>query len=957
MKKILSLVIAVCLSIGTVPVFASDATGTYYDDTWHLEGNTLYVKGGDANIGGYIPVRPDVPKYIMADDYSDQIEVVVFEEGIETIGDCLVGLNKVHTVHIPSTTKEMVFGNNVKYVVSENNPYYSSADGVLFNGDKTILLDYPKSKDDMVYTLPDSVIKIDASAFADNKYIKTVIFNEKLTEIGDRAFKNCDSLGSVSLPDSVKKIGEEAFTSCNSLATLNLGSVEEIGDYCFRYTAIKTLTIPKTLKKMGVCLFYDLDTLTHVTIEDGVTEISNQAFAHCSSLEEVTIPDSVTSIESNAFFGTKLQQYDDALYIGEKLLLCTADGSYSVKEGTRFIANGAFKESSVTHINLPESITSIGQGAFSGAKSLESIKLPASLAEINLGAFNNTKLKSIYLGKNVRVIMPGVFNNCKYLEEIIVDENNLYYSSIDGVLFNKEKTKLVTYPKDKKNEEYVVPETVTVNVEGSIISNNYIKKLVFPDGMTVIPDGFASGCENLEEVVLGSNVTAIGTRSFYNCKNLKNINLPETLEKIGAGAFEKTALTDIVLPEALTEIGGQAFFECRQLKNVTMGNHIKTIGSNAFTFCSALEKLYVPDSVESINDYAFQGCGMLKEVYIGSGKMGMYLFNGDTGLEKATLGDKVENVSVGMFNDCKALKEAYIGNGAENIAKQAFEDCYSLEKLTIGKNVQGIDGDLQGFTGLKEIILSPENEHLTLSDGVLFTKDMTKLILYPGKKDGESYTVPEGVKVLGNQAFSGADKLKEINLPTTIEKIDTQAFWHCRSLKDIIIPKSVKELGNITFNGSNVEHMYYMGTEDEWQSVIKPSHGGLDLRGKGIISFNYVPVQVIADGKDVDFASYVQRPYIKHDRTLVPMRAIFEALGAEVSWDDATKTAIGVKDGIEVKITIGENVLYKNGEVIELDCAAEITNDRTMVPVRAIGEAFGCTVTWNNEMKTVEVTK
>ncbi len=113
-------------------------------------------------------------------------------------------------------------------------------------------------------------------------------------------------------------------------------------------------------------------------------------------------------------------------------------------------------------------------------------------------------------------------------------------------------------------------------------------------------------------------------------------------------------------------------------------------------------------------------------------------------------------------------------------------------------------------------------------------------------------------------------------------------------------------------------------------------------------------------------------PYIKNDRTLVPMRAIFEALGATVTWDDTTKTATALKKRVEiindngvdrihtvqdeVKITIGENALYKNGERIELDCAAEITNDRTMVPVRAISEAFGCAVTWNDEMKTVEIT-
>ena len=113
-------------------------------------------------------------------------------------------------------------------------------------------------------------------------------------------------------------------------------------------------------------------------------------------------------------------------------------------------------------------------------------------------------------------------------------------------------------------------------------------------------------------------------------------------------------------------------------------------------------------------------------------------------------------------------------------------------------------------------------------------------------------------------------------------------------------------------------------------------------------------------------------PYIKNDRTMVPMRAIFEALGAEVTWDDATKTAVAVKDKVEivsedgieklhktqveVKITIGENVLYKNGEAITLDAAAEITNNRTMVPVRAISEAFGCTVNWDNETRCVNIT-
>ncbi|MBQ7876307.1 MAG: hypothetical protein IJ316_03370 [Clostridia bacterium] len=96
-------------------------------------------------------------------------------------------------------------------------------------------------------------------------------------------------------------------------------------------------------------------------------------------------------------------------------------------------------------------------------------------------------------------------------------------------------------------------------------------------------------------------------------------------------------------------------------------------------------------------------------------------------------------------------------------------------------------------------------------------------------------------------------------------------------------------------------------------------------------------------------------PYIKNDRTMVPMRAIFEALGALVTWNDDTKTARGVKGETTVEITVGENLIYKNGEAVVLDCVAEIVNDRTFVPVRAISEAFGATVTWDNDNRTVNI--
>ena len=99
--------------------------------------------------------------------------------------------------------------------------------------------------------------------------------------------------------------------------------------------------------------------------------------------------------------------------------------------------------------------------------------------------------------------------------------------------------------------------------------------------------------------------------------------------------------------------------------------------------------------------------------------------------------------------------------------------------------------------------------------------------------------------------------------------------------------------------------------------------------------------------------AFDQPPVIENGRTMVPMRAIFEALGCDVVWDNATKTATGVKDGREVKITIGEMAMYVNGEMVALDTPAMIMSGRTMVPARAIAEGLGCNVTWNAKSSTV----
>lgn len=277
---------------------------------------------------------------------------------------------------------------------------------------------------------------------------------------------------------------------------------------------------------------------------------------------------------------------------------------------------------------------------------------------------------------------------------------------------------------------------------------------------------------------------------------------------------------------------------------------------------------------------------------------------------------------------------------------------------------------------LESIVVDENNPAYSSSDGVLFDKEKTRLIKYPQMKEGTDYTIPDSVKVIGENTFYHCDNLRKIvigrNVKTigknafqgclnleevifgdNIETIEDYAFIDCDNLKEIWLPKSLTNMGSYVFKYCDIlAEIYYDGNEEMWRQITK-ADGYKEL--DRLIVYKYSDIGVTVNGKAVEFESY-KYPYIKNERTMVPMRAIFEALGAEVTWDDESKTAIGVKDGVEVKITIGENVIYKNGEAIEIDAAAELKSESTMVPVRAISEAFGCGVEWDDKTKAVEIT-
>ena len=271
--------------------------------------------------------------------------------------------------------------------------------------------------------------------------------------------------------------------------------------------------------------------------------------------------------------------------------------SVIIENGVISIGNYAFSYfGSLTNVTIPNSVTSIGYDAFNYCESLASITIPNSVTSIGSSAFFD----------------------CTSLKSIEVLDNNKNYSSADGVLFNKDKSELITYPAGKTDSEYAIPNSVT--------SIGY--------------DAF-NCCRSLASVTIPNSVTSIGDYAFDNCESLTSVTIPNSVTNIGENAFENCeSLASVTIPESVTSIGRSAFSTCKSLISVTIPNSVTSISYGTFSYCTSLKSVTIPNSVTNIGDYAFSDLENLKDVYYNGSKEEwnkIIIEDGNDGLTNATI--------------------------------------------------------------------------------------------------------------------------------------------------------------------------------------------------------------------------------------------------------------------------------------------------------------------------------
>ena len=678
------------------------------------------------------------------------------------------------------------------------------------------------------------VTKIGDNAFIDCTELTSVTIPDGVTSIDEAAFLGCTSLTSVTIPDSVTSIKSKAFFNCTSLKSVTIpASVTNIGDYALGYYEIYNTDSCEweQYKVDGFKINYVKNTYGHMyALKNGFTD---EACLLTNELDDGTLEitkyagNSATCVIPGEIDGKKVTEIGDSAFKG-----CTELTSITIPDGVTGIGNKAFSDcTSLETVTIPASVTYVRDSAFYGCTSLKSVTIPESVTYIGGYAFAECySLKYADIPANVSGIGLSPFCNCRSLENINIDEANKWYTTVDGVLYDKDKTELINYPAGKKDSSYVIPEGIRTIREKAFYGCLNLCELTIPDSVTEIEsgafecsslisdeygtikyvDGWVVGSGHTANVVLKDGTRGIAFEAFSCDEIIEKVTMPDTVKYINAYAFENcTNLSEVLLSSSLENIERGAFLNCSNLADIVIPDSVISITSDAFYNTALLDKQNTPvkyagkwviaaedrdkivikDGTKGIANNAFSGCTSLTDITIPDSvtKIGDYAFSNCNSLTEIKIPNKVKSIGGRVFWFCESLKNVTIPDSVTMIGDMAFVGCKSLTDITIPGSVTMI-GDM-AFSGCKSLT------DITIPDSVTMIGDAA----FANCTSLTDITIPGSVTMIGDHVFAGCTSLTDITIPGSVTMIGNAAFGSCTSLTDITIPDSVTSIGDSAF--------------------------------------------------------------------------------------------------------------------------------------------------------------
>ena len=541
-----------------------------------------------------------------------------------------------------------------------------------------------------------------------------------------------------------------------TLTISGTGDIKDIEEKCGKYVKfIENIVIEEGIVNVDGYLFQKNWTrLKNVSILGTQTRMpSSDLLNGCNELESIHVQNNNVNYTSE----------NGILFNKEKTeIICYPAGKkdikeYNIPEGVTRIRGGAFRGcSSLSSITIPEGLTIISYGAFENCNNLKNIIIPESVIGIDNHAFKGcSSLENIEIPKSITIIgTDNVFSGCTSLKEINVQSDNMNYVSEEGILFDKNKTKIIFYPAGKtSSKQYSIPENIT-----EIASSAF------------------SSCNNLDSITIPTTVKSIGTEAFEGCINLiLNVRADSYAHKYA----EEEEIGYILNGEA-KNITNKYEMKEEEIFDLSWNQDKSVIG--IYTMKDRALRISGGGSIQPAPfDFQYiKYSNVIRSIFIENGELaiGSYAFSGCSSLSNISIPEGVTSIGISAFEGCSSLSNISIPEGVTSIGISAFRGCSSLSSISIPESVTSIgSGAFYRCSSLEYIKVSEKNKNYISKNGILFDKEKTMILCYLAeKKDIKEYKIQEGVTSIGWGAFCGCSSLSSISIPESVTSIEENAI-------------------------------------------------------------------------------------------------------------------------------------------------------------------------------------